>query len=236
MARPAAIQDHAPLFVSNDAPPVGFGSAPDLQRNTERKGFPFLLARSETFPVCSSNRSERRPIVDHRERFSTLSASYDDFLYALVCEDASGMRLSVISVLARTNVDPWKEAARLAAMPKAIAEKTLLSALDRVSGRSWKSPEAAVIAARVVRLLPQPGRAVATTAPATSNAATGAPKGRTPLTRYWWIWLGFWIAMSFMVPHDHANTTNTHVATSTSGATIPLKNSRWIPESVGQSR
>ena len=63
------------------------------------------------------------------------------------------MRLSVISALARANVDPWEEATRLAAMPKAIAEKALLSILDLVSGRSWKSPEAAAIAARLVRLL-----------------------------------------------------------------------------------
>jgi hypothetical protein len=173
--------------------------------------------------------------VEHRARFSTLSANYDDFLYAPVCEDANGMRISVLSALARMNVDPWEEADRLAAMPKAIAEKTLLSALDRVSGRSWKSPEAVAIAARLVRLLPQPGQAAATAAPATANAATGAAKGRAPLTSYWWIWLGFWMA-SFMVPHHQANTTNTGVATSTAGATIPLKNSRSIPDSVGQSR
>ena len=65
------------------------------------------------------------------------------------------MRLSVLSALARMNVDPWEEATRLAAMPKAIAEKTLLSSLDLVSGKSWKSPEAAAIVARLVRLLPQ---------------------------------------------------------------------------------
>ena len=70
------------------------------------------------------------------------------------------MRLSVLSALARMNIDPWEEASRLAAMPKAIAEKTLLSILDRVSGRSWKSPEAAAIAARLVGLLPQPARLV----------------------------------------------------------------------------
>ena len=110
--------------------------------------------------------------MDHRARFSTLSASYDNFLYAPVCEDANGMRLSVISALARTNVDPWEEATRLAAMPKAIAEKTLLSILDLVSGRSWKSPEAAAIAARLVRLLPQPGEAATIAATGTANAAT----------------------------------------------------------------
>jgi hypothetical protein len=58
--------------------------------------------------------------VDHRARFLTLNAIYEEFLFASVCEDANGMRLSVISALARTNVDPWEEASRLAAMPKAI--------------------------------------------------------------------------------------------------------------------
>jgi hypothetical protein len=174
--------------------------------------------------------------MDHRAKLSTLSTSYDDFLFAPVCEDANGMRLSVLSALARMNVDPWEEAGRLAAMPKAIAEKTLLLALDRVSGRSWKSPEAAAITARLVWLLPQPGQAAATTAPATANAATGAAKGRAQLTSYWWVWLGFWMVMSFMVSHHQANTTNTGVATSTSAATIPLKSSRSIPDLVGQSR
>jgi hypothetical protein len=174
--------------------------------------------------------------MDHRARFSTLSPSYDDFLFAPVCEDANGMRLSVLSALARMNVDPWEEAGRLAAMPKATAEKTLLSALDRVSGRNWKSPEAVAIAARLVRLLPQLGQTAANTAPATANAATGATKGRARLTSYWWVWLGFWMAMSFMVSHHQANTMNTGVATSTSAATIPLKSSRSIPDLVGQSR
>ena len=87
------------------------------------------------------------------------------------------MRLSVISALARTNVDPWEEATRLAAMPKAIAEKTLLSILDLVSGRSWKSPEAAAIAARLVRLLPQTGEAATVAATGTANAA---PERKSP--------------------------------------------------------
>ena len=33
--------------------------------------------------------------MDHRSRFSALNASYDEFLFAPVCEDANGMRLSV---------------------------------------------------------------------------------------------------------------------------------------------
>jgi hypothetical protein len=172
--------------------------------------------------------------VDHRSRFSTLNARYEDFLFAPVCEDANGMRLSVISALARMNVDPWEEATRLAAMPKAIAEKTLLSILDVVSGRSWKSPEAAAVAARLVRLLPQPGEPAAIAATATANAATATAKGPAQLKSYWWVWLGFWLAMSFMLPHHQATTTNAGAATSQSGATSQLKSS--TPDPVGQSR
>jgi hypothetical protein len=167
--------------------------------------------------------------VDHRARFSTLNASYEDFLFAPVCEDANGMRLSVISALARMNVDPWEEATRLAAMPKAIAEKTLLSILDLVSGRSWKSPEAAAIAARLVRLLPQPGEAAAIAPTATA---------REPAQRksYWWVWVGFALAMSFMTPHHQATTPNAGAAISDSGAPSHVKGTTVAPHVVGLSR
>ena len=150
--------------------------------------------------------------MDHRARFSSLSASYDNFLYAPVCEDANGMRLSVISALARSDVDPWEEATRLAAMPRAIAEKTLLSILDLVSGRSWKSPEAAAVAARLVRLLPQPGEAA-------PLAATGTANVPALRKNYWWVWLGFALALSFMTPHHQAPTANTDETISQAGAT-----------------
>ena len=67
------------------------------------------------------------------------------------------MRLSVLSALARMDVDPWEEATRLAAMPKAIAERTLVSTLDQVLGKSCHRSETEVIAARLVQLLPQRG-------------------------------------------------------------------------------
>jgi hypothetical protein len=167
--------------------------------------------------------------VDHRARFSTLNASYEDFLFAPVCEDANGMRLSVISALARMNVDPWEEATRLAAMPKAIAEKTLLSTLDLVSGRSWKSPEAAAVAARLVRLLPQPGEAAAIAPAATA-------RGPAQRKSYWWVWLGFALAMSFMTPHHQAATPNAGAAISDVGAPSHVKSTTAAPDAVGLSR
>jgi hypothetical protein len=170
--------------------------------------------------------------VDHRARFSTLSNRYDDFLFAAVCEDANGMRLSVLSALARTNVDPWEEATRLAAMPRAIAEKSLLSILDLVSGRSWKSPEAAAIAARLVRLLPQPGEAAANAG--TANGVTRTAKVSAQRTDYWWLWLGFWLVMSFMIPHHQATTPNASTAPSESGA--PLHVTSNPPDPLDLSR
>ena len=83
------------------------------------------------------------------------SSRYNAFLFAPICEDADGMRLSVLSALARMGVDPWEEATKLAAMPRAIAQSTLISTLELLSGRSWKRPEAEVVAARLIRLLPE---------------------------------------------------------------------------------
>ena len=174
--------------------------------------------------------------MDHRSRFSTLNAQYEDFLYAPVCEEANGMRLSVISALARMNVDPWQEATRLAAMPKAIAENTLLSILDLVSGRSWKSPEAAAIAARLVRLLPQPGEATTIAATGTANAATGTAKVLDLRKSHWWVWLFFALAMSFMAQHRQAPTTNAPAAISQTGAPSLSKTSTTTPNPIGLSR
>jgi hypothetical protein len=95
-------------------------------------------------------------VMDHRPPFSTITSRYDDFLFASICEEANGMRLSVLSALARMNIDPWEEATRLAAMPRAIAEKALVSTLGLTQNKICNLSEAEAIGARLVRLLPQP--------------------------------------------------------------------------------
>lgn len=128
------------------------------------------------------------------------------------------MRLSVLSALARMNVDPWQEATRLAAMPKAIAERTLVSTLDLVSGRSLNPSEAEVIAARLVQLLPQRGEGA--TIAATQNEIANA---RAQRTRYWLVWVGFAMAISILSPRHHATTTDAGASSSKASATSPLK-------------
>ena len=122
------------------------------------------------------------------------SSRYNDFLFAPICEDANGMRLSVLSALARMDVDPWAEATKLAAMPKAIAQSTLISTLELLSGRSWKPSEAEVVAARLIELLPEGAEA--------PRAAAGEIAGsHAQRTGYWLVWLVFAMAISFLSPH-----------------------------------
>ena len=62
----------------------------------------------------------------------TAGSEFDQFLYAPIAEERSGMLLSVLSALARLNLDPWDEAARLARLPRATATSyltTLIAAL-----------------------------------------------------------------------------------------------------------
>ena len=145
-------------------------------------------------------------VVDHHQQASIPSAQFDAFLFASVCEEANGMRLSVLSALARMNVDPWEEATRLAAMPRAIAEKTLMSILDLACGRNWQPPEAQAVAARLVRLLPQAGGAAAAPAAGSANRIMQQ-------RNFWWVWVGFALAMAFMSPHREATTSEPGMAT-----------------------
>jgi hypothetical protein len=131
--------------------------------------------------------------VTYRSSVSTLTPltpRYDAFLFARVCNDASGTSLSVVSALARANVDPWDEASRLSAMPRAIAEKALVATLDLIPGRDWKPADAKSIAARLVRLLPRPGEG------GPADVSPGVAKQKS----YWWLWLGFAIGGRRHVP------------------------------------
>src|SRR6202048_190457 len=127
--------------------------------------------------------TEGSSLVDNRPSVSSFTSKYDHFLFAPICEEANGMQLSVLSALARMDVDPWEEATRLAAMPKAIAERALVSTLDRVLGKNRTPSETEVIAARLVQLLPRRGEGV-TMAPS-QTARVGAQQ------TYWLVWLGF---------------------------------------------
>ena len=153
--------------------------------------------------------------MEKRFSVASLTSRYDHFLFAPICEEANGMQLSVVSALARIDVDPWEEATRLAAMPKAIAERALVSTLDQVLGKNRNPSETELIAARLVQLLPRRSESV-TIAP---TGAAGVSAQRT----YWLVWLGFALAISLLSPRHQATTTDAGGSVSQSSATSQLE-------------
>jgi hypothetical protein len=87
---------------------------------------------------------------------SGLESRYDAFLFASVCE-TDGMTLSVLSLLARQDIDPWQEAARLAQLPKAQAINSLAAKIWKSNSERWSPSEASIMAVRLIELLPSHG-------------------------------------------------------------------------------
>jgi hypothetical protein len=106
-------------------------------------------------------------------RFALLHSDLNDFLFAAVGDEPNGMPLSVISALTRLGVDPWDEAARLAALPKVLAAEALAPMIARLSvGRLPRSDDLAV-ARRLAGLLPMHEHAAS---PGRKPADSGAKK------------------------------------------------------------
>jgi hypothetical protein len=86
---------------------------------------------------------------------TSFGSEFDDFLFAPIGEESNGMMLSVISALARLDLDPWHEAVTLAELPGQIATARLASLIAAlpVAPSAHQNPEA--IAAQLVALLPR---------------------------------------------------------------------------------
>jgi len=89
---------------------------------------------------------------------SRLGSEFDDFLYAPIGEDPNGMLLSVLSALARLDVDPWQEAAKLAQLPRKRAAQRLAGLIATLPETASAEPDPVTIAARLIALLPRQTR------------------------------------------------------------------------------
>jgi hypothetical protein len=87
-------------------------------------------------------------------RFSLLNSDLNDFLFASVGDQQNGMPLNVVSALTRLDVDPWEEAARLAALPKSLAAEALEPMIARLPIFRRLQSDNLVISQRLVDLLP----------------------------------------------------------------------------------
>jgi hypothetical protein len=82
-------------------------------------------------------------------------SEFDAFLLAPIGDDNNGMQLSVLSALARLDLDAWDEAAALALLPSEAATRKLSALIAALPAGPTVRPEAATIAARLIPLLPR---------------------------------------------------------------------------------
>jgi hypothetical protein len=114
-------------------------------------------------------------------------AEFNDFLFAPIGEDRNGMLVSVLSGLARLDVDPWQEAARLAQLPGETAIERLTSLIGALRDRDSSYLDPPTIATRLIALLPNRND--------TKNQSRYTPHSisATINSRPWWIYV---VAMS----------------------------------------
>jgi hypothetical protein len=93
--------------------------------------------------------------MTHAALASLLGPEYDDFLYASIDEPRNGKLLSVLSALARLDVDPWREAAKLARLPKEAATQRLAVLIAALPDEPSAHRSAGTTAARLIALLPR---------------------------------------------------------------------------------
>jgi len=93
-----------------------------------------------------------------RGSFRPLRPDLDKFLFATVGGEIDRIPLSVISVLTRLGLDPWKEADRLSSLSTREAAEQLARLTAELPGMSRPLREVREIADDLVHLLPQHDR------------------------------------------------------------------------------
>jgi hypothetical protein len=85
-----------------------------------------------------------------------LTHRFDAFLFAHVNEGSEAAPLSVLSMLARLDIDPWDEAAKLARLPRTVAARRLVDFIAATPGASSPYRNDATVSQRLIELLPAP--------------------------------------------------------------------------------
>jgi hypothetical protein len=86
---------------------------------------------------------------------SQFRSEFDTFLYASVEEGGERPLLSVLSALARLDLDPWQEAAKLARMSRDKAVWRMAALIETLPGECSAHSSPKTIATRLVALLPR---------------------------------------------------------------------------------
>jgi len=93
--------------------------------------------------------------MDRPAPLERLNGEFDAFLFSSIGEDRNGMPLSVVSFLARRDLDPWLEAASLANLPEEAATRKLTLLIRTIVNQPLTLPDPGALATRLVALLPR---------------------------------------------------------------------------------
>ena len=93
--------------------------------------------------------------MTHAALSPLIGREFDEFLGAPIREDVNGTTLSVLSALARLDVDPWREATSLARMPREAAAERLTALIDALPREPASAIPSQTSAADLVALLPK---------------------------------------------------------------------------------
>ena len=85
---------------------------------------------------------------------SQFDSRLDNFLFAEIGTGESGATLTMISAFARCGSDPWVEAARLSALPRAGAAEALSQFLGKMPSAWCDLSDRPATTARLLNLLP----------------------------------------------------------------------------------
>jgi hypothetical protein len=146
-------------------------------------------------------------------------SEFDDFLFAVICEESGGAGLSVLSALARIDVDPWNEAARIAALDVAGARDAVAVIIDRAMKRGTPVQKATTVE-RLVRLLPGQYAATRPTPYVAVSRAAKAPDFGMQVLIFLVGWWSFVMVVAAFAPQK---------ATTGAEAPAPYRNSVLLP-------
>ncbi|MGO9423704.1 hypothetical protein [Roseiarcus sp.] len=93
--------------------------------------------------------------MTHAALSPLIGPEFDEFLGAPIGEDRNGTTLSVLSALARLDVDPWQEATSLARMPREAAAERLTALIDALPREPASAVPSQTSAADLIALLPK---------------------------------------------------------------------------------
>lgn len=111
--------------------------------------------------------------------------AFERFLAAAVGEDARGDTVSVLSMLARLNLDPWDEATDLANMAHAPAQKRLEGLLAQCTEVPILASARGAIAVTLLEVLPRRAKRSKPSADPVSPKAVSAPRPKIAVYFYW---------------------------------------------------